>query len=73
MDYANVSLNRIYALGSAVLFATSFPFMMRRGIATWGFIPGVVLIAIGLGGVQASLQPFIGKAQVLIERNGGGN
>lgn len=73
MGYVDMQFNRIYALGSAVLFATSFPFMMRRGIATWGFIPGVVLIAIGLGGVQASLQPFIGKTQVLLERNGGGN
>ncbi|KAH8430827.1 uncharacterized protein LDX57_008491 [Aspergillus melleus] len=49
----------IYMLGSAVLLATSFPWMMRDGIAIAGFIPGAILIAIGLGGVQASLQPFI--------------
>ncbi|KAF4175969.1 hypothetical protein CNMCM8694_005195 [Aspergillus lentulus] len=49
----------IYALGSAILFGTSFPSEMRSGVALIGFILGSVLIAVGLGGVQASVQPFI--------------
>jgi dipeptide/tripeptide permease len=52
---------RIYALGSAILFGTSFPSEMRSGVALIGFILGSVLIAVGLGGVQASVQPFIGR------------
>ncbi|KAF7160351.1 hypothetical protein CNMCM6106_007792 [Aspergillus hiratsukae] len=49
----------IYALGSAILFGTSFPSEMRSGVALIGFILGSILIAVGLGGVQASVQPFI--------------
>ncbi|KAH1397381.1 hypothetical protein KXW65_006868 [Aspergillus fumigatus] len=49
----------IYALGSAVLFGTSFPAEMRSNVAPIGFILGSILIAVGLGGVQASAQPFI--------------
>lgn len=52
---------RIYALGSAVLFGTSFPAEMRSNVAPIGFILGSILIAVGLGGVQASAQPFIGR------------
>ncbi|KAJ5147427.1 hypothetical protein N7526_000779 [Penicillium atrosanguineum] len=40
-------------------FATSFPSEMKTGVSTPGFVAGAVLIAIGLGGVQASVQPFI--------------
>ncbi|KAM5436873.1 peptide transporter ptr2 [Microsporum canis] len=49
----------IYVAGSAILFATSFPSQMQTGVATIGFIPAAILIAIGLGGVQAAVQPFI--------------
>ncbi|CAP79556.1 Pc23g00620 [Penicillium rubens Wisconsin 54-1255] len=49
----------IYAVGSTVLFATSFPSEMKTGISTPGFVVGAILIALGLGGVQASIQPFI--------------
>ncbi|KAH1940165.1 hypothetical protein KXW88_004170 [Aspergillus fumigatus] len=52
-------LPAIYALGSAVLFGTSFPAEMRSNVAPIGFILGSILIAVGLGGVQASAQPFI--------------
>ncbi|KAF3484344.1 oligopeptide transporter [Arthroderma uncinatum] len=34
---------------------------MQIGISTIGFIPAVILIAIGLAGVQAAAQPFIGN------------
>jgi POT family proton-dependent oligopeptide transporter len=34
---------------------------MKSGVALIGFILGSILIAVGLGGVQASVQPFIGK------------
>ncbi|OJJ96560.1 hypothetical protein ASPACDRAFT_54443 [Aspergillus aculeatus ATCC 16872] len=49
----------IYALGSLTLFITSLPVMMHNGAAAPGFAVGAALIAIGLGGVLASLQPFI--------------
>lgn len=39
--------------------------MMREGIAVAGFITGAVFIAVGLGGVQSSLQPFIGLCLLL--------
>ncbi|KAJ5894043.1 hypothetical protein N7495_005734 [Penicillium taxi] len=51
----------IYAAGSAILFATSFPSEMAAGIATPGFGVGAFLIAVGLGGVQSSIQPFIAE------------
>lgn len=35
--------------------------MIHNGAAAPGFAMGAALIAIGLGGVLASLQPFIGK------------
>ncbi|KAG2026604.1 hypothetical protein GB937_001386 [Aspergillus fischeri] len=54
-----VNLLPIYTLESAVLFGTSFHSEMRSGIAT-GFILGSILIAVGLGCIQASVQPFIG-------------
>ncbi|KAK2873488.1 hypothetical protein FQN49_002325 [Arthroderma sp. PD_2] len=49
----------IFAVGSVILFATSFPSQMANGTATAGFIPATLLIAVGLGGVQAATQPFI--------------
>ncbi|GFG20803.1 peptide transporter PTR2 [Aspergillus udagawae] len=49
----------VYALGSAILFGTSFPSEMKSGVSLIGFILGSILIAVGLGGVQASVQPFI--------------
>ncbi|GIJ83142.1 hypothetical protein Asppvi_001661 [Aspergillus pseudoviridinutans] len=49
----------IYALGSAILLGTSFPSEMKSGVALIGFILGSILIAVGLGGVQASVQPFV--------------
>ncbi|PYI21917.1 hypothetical protein BO99DRAFT_480179 [Aspergillus violaceofuscus CBS 115571] len=49
----------LYTLGSLTLFITSLPAMMRNGAAVPGFAVGAALIAIGLGGVLASLQPFI--------------
>lgn len=53
-------VSSIYAAGSAILFATSFPSEMAAGIATPGFVVAAMFIAIGLGGVQSSVQPFIG-------------
>jgi POT family proton-dependent oligopeptide transporter len=38
---------------------------MRSGVTLIGFILGSILIAVGLGGVQASVQPFIGKFSTL--------
>lgn len=35
---------------------------MKTGISTPGFVVGAILIALGLGGVQASIQPFIGMS-----------
>ncbi|KAG2002786.1 hypothetical protein GB937_009552 [Aspergillus fischeri] len=58
----------IYALGSAILFGTSFPSEMRSGVALGGFILGSVLIAVGLGGVQASVQPFIALCSPSLKR-----
>ncbi|OQE63935.1 hypothetical protein PENNAL_c0236G03047 [Penicillium nalgiovense] len=55
----NLAFTVIYAVGSTVLFATSFPSEMKTGISTPGFVVGAILIALGLGGVQASIQPFI--------------
>ncbi|KAL4909131.1 hypothetical protein BDW74DRAFT_174343 [Aspergillus multicolor] len=49
----------IYARGSAIPFGTSFPAVMKSNVALIGFILGAVLIAVGLGGVQASVQPSI--------------
>ncbi|KAJ5679265.1 hypothetical protein N7462_007509 [Penicillium macrosclerotiorum] len=59
-QYTPYKYRVIYAVGSAILFATSFPFEMAAGVATPGFAVGTMLIAIGLGGVQSSIQPFIG-------------
>jgi POT family proton-dependent oligopeptide transporter len=36
---------------------------MESGVSIPGFVVGAMLIAIGLGGVQASIQPFIGTGQ----------
>ncbi|KAJ5668550.1 uncharacterized protein N7477_007120 [Penicillium maclennaniae] len=49
----------IYAIGSTILFATSFPSEISSGIVIPGFVAGALLIVVGLGGVQASVQPFI--------------
>lgn len=59
--YSNHLACRIYALGSAILFGTSFLSEMRSGVALIGFIFGSMVIAVGLGGVQASVQPFVGE------------
>lgn len=59
--YSNHLACRIYALGSAILFGTFFSSEMRSGVALIGFIFGSILIAVGLGGVQASVQPFVGE------------
>lgn len=62
--------SRIYALGSAVLFATSFPSMMGKDLSIGGFSAGAILIAVGFGGLQASLQPVIGKSLWLLILSG---
>lgn len=59
-DCLPLFVSSIYAIGSAILFTTSFPSEMFTGIAIPGFVVGAILIAIGLGGVQSSIQPFIG-------------
>ncbi|KAJ5950768.1 uncharacterized protein N7479_009181 [Penicillium vulpinum] len=49
----------IYLIGLAIMLFTSIPPAMEAGAGPGGFITGLVLIAIGLGGCQSTIVPFI--------------
>ncbi|EAW14928.1 oligopeptide transporter [Aspergillus clavatus NRRL 1] len=49
----------IYLVGSCILFATSLPAAIQAGASAAGLGVSLVLIALGIGGVKASIYPFI--------------
>ncbi|PKX91326.1 oligopeptide transporter [Aspergillus novofumigatus IBT 16806] len=51
----------IQLCGSAILFASSFPRAVQSGAAAGGLATGIVLIAVGSGGVRSSVAPFIAE------------
>ncbi|EAL89288.1 putative PTR family peptide transporter [Aspergillus fumigatus Af293] len=52
-------------------YGTPTLFQMRSNVAPIGFILGSILIAVGLGGVQASAQPFIEQTwRIRVAKNG---
>ncbi len=46
--------------GCVILFATSLPSSLQHGAGVGGLAVAMVLIGLGLGGVKATISPFIG-------------
>ena len=60
------SLNcSIYIIGVAILFVTSLPVSLSHGAGLPGLIVAMVTISVGLGGIKATLPPFLGRLQYL--------
>ncbi|KAJ5802680.1 oligopeptide transporter [Penicillium pulvis] len=49
----------VYLAGLAIILLTTIPPAMKAGAAPAGYVTGLVLIAIGLGGCQSTIVPFI--------------
>jgi POT family proton-dependent oligopeptide transporter len=52
--------NSIYLAGVITLVVTSIPALMSPSTSLGGFISGIILLGIGVGGVRATLNTFIG-------------
>ena len=51
----------MYILGVAILFITSLPFFLDHGAGLPGLVVAMVVISMGLGGIKATLPPFLGE------------
>lgn len=63
-----LTLRSFYIVGVAVLFLTSLPAMLERGAGPPGLIVAMVLISLGLGGVKATLPPFLAEQCYSVEQ-----
>lgn len=54
-----------------VLLVTSLPFALERGAGLPGFLVALVLIAVGVAGLKATLPPFLGTFLPLLLFLGG--
>lgn len=52
---------RFYMSGCVVMFATSLPGPLHHGAGIGGLVSAMILIGLGLGGVKATISPFIGR------------
>lgn len=51
----------IYMVGIAVLFLTSLPWCIERGIALPGLIAAMAIIGLGTGGIKSNVSPLIAE------------
>ncbi|KFA46096.1 hypothetical protein S40293_07765 [Stachybotrys chartarum IBT 40293] len=49
----------VYQAGTVVLLVTSLPFALERGAGLPGFLVALLLIAVGVAGLKATLPPFL--------------
>lgn len=54
----------LYLCGAFVLFVTALPQSLDHNAGLPGLISGMILISIGVGGVKATLPPFLGIYEV---------
>ena len=51
----------IYIVGATVLLLTSLPIALRHGVGLPGLVVAMLAISCGVGGVKATVAPFLGK------------
>jgi len=60
----------IYVVGLIILTTTSIPAALENGAGLPGLIITMVIMGMGVGGVKATIGPFIGRARDSMNRTG---
>ena len=61
VQYNNLLICSMYAVGLTILLITSLPPLLRQGSGLPGLIVALAVISLGVGGVKSTLPPFLGQ------------
>lgn len=62
VQYNNLLICSMYAVGLTILLITSLPPLLRQGSGLPGLIVALAVISLGVGGVKSTLPPFLGQS-----------
>ena len=66
VQYNNLLICSMYAVGLTILLITSLPPLLRQGSGLPGLIVALAVISLGVGGVKSTLPPFLGQSSLYI-------